>query len=311
MADVILRVENLFKDYGKFQAIGGISFQIPRGRVVGLLGPNGAGKTTTIQILVGITLSTSGKIKYFEKDFDKNRQYCLQRINFTSSFNTLQGRITVWENLLVFARLYSVKNPESRIKKLSEELEIMDLFNQPFQELSAGQKTRVNLVKSLINDPELVLMDEPTASLDPDIADKMLSLLERIKKERDLSILYTSHDMDEVSRICDEVIFLDHGKIVAQDTPLNLTRKISDSELKIMFDGNKKPLENYLIEKEQRFSYLNKNTVVIKTGEKQIPKLIFGLGKEGVYITDIEVFKPTLEDVFLEIARGGKNDRKN
>ncbi len=308
MSDVVLKVENLFKNYGKFQAVGGISFDIPRGKVVGLLGPNGAGKTTTIQMLTGITSVTSGKILYFGKDFLKNRQYCLQKINFTSSFNSLQNRITVWENLLVYAQLYSVNSPQKKIKEYLSYFQIEELEKVKFQDLSAGQRTRVNLVKALINDPELLLMDEPTASLDPDIADKVLSLIEQIKKDRKLSVLYTSHDMNEVTRICDEVVFMDHGKIVAQDTPLNLTKEISVSELQLVFDGDKKSIDRYLTEKEQEFSYLNKNTVLIETEEKLIPKLIFGLGKEGIYITDIEVKKPTLEDVFLHIARGGRKN---
>lgn len=307
MSNIVLEVENLVKNYGKFRAVDNISFVIPEGRVIGLLGPNGAGKTTTIQILSGVTSLTSGSIKYFEKNFLKNRQPSLARINFTSSFNTLQGRISVWENLLVYASLYGIKNPKKKIKDLVSYLEIEGLINQKFWDLSAGQKTRVNLVKALINDPELLLMDEPTASLDPDIADKMLTLLEETIKDRNLSILYTSHDMGEVTRICDEVIFLDHGKIVAQDTPLNLTKTIGNAQLRLMFDGERKIIEKYLKEKNQRFSYLNKNTILIDTEEKLIPKLIFGLGKEGIYITDIEVKKPTLEDVFLEIARGGKN----
>src|SRR3989344_3071658 len=215
MADTVLEVENLVKMYDKFKAVDGISFRVPKGKVLGLWGPNGAGKTTTIQVLTGITSATSGKIKYFGKDFSRHRQHCLQRINFTSSFNTLQNRITVWQNLSVYARLYSVKNPKNRILELIDYMEIRDLLHHQFLGLSAGQKTRVNLVKALINDPELILMDEPTASLDPDIADKTLTFLERMKKEKNLSILYTSYDMSEVTRICDEVIFLDHGKIVA------------------------------------------------------------------------------------------------
>jgi ABC-2 type transport system ATP-binding protein len=307
MKDAILDVKKLVKDYGSFRAVDGISFKIPKGKVIGLLGPNGAGKTTTIQILSGITSFTSGVITYFGKNFINNRQYCLSKINFTSSFNTLQNRITVWENLLVFSKLYAVTNPEKRIKEYLNYFEIEDLSKRTFIELSAGQRTRVNLIKALINDPELLLMDEPTASLDPDISDKMLSLLEEIIKKRKLSILYTSHDMNEVTRICDEVIFLDHGKIVVQDTPLNLTKMIPNAELKLIFEGEQKSIDRYLKEKKQEFSYLNKNTVLIGTEEKLIPKLIFGLGKEGIYITDIEVSKPTLEDVFLEIARRRKD----
>ena len=305
MSDFVLEVKNLTKKFGKFTAVDNISFEIPRGKVVGLLGPNGAGKTTTIQILLGITSLTGGDIKYFGKDFFINREYSLQRINFASAFNTLQGHISVWENLLVFSYLYKIKNPKKKILELVEYFEISDLLNQRFYNLSAGQKTRINIIKSLINDPKLVLMDEPTASLDPDIADKTLTLIEKLKKDSNLSILFTSHNMDEVTRLCDEVIFLDHGKIVMRDTPLNLTKNISVSELIVTFDGSKKDVEKFLKLNEQKFIFINNYIVSIQSDEKKIPKIIFKLSKAGIWITDIEIKKPTLEDVFLQIARGG------
>ena len=173
-------------------------------------------------MLVGITLPDGGAIRYFGLDLHKHREACLQRINFSSSYNMLQNRITVWENFIVFARLYRVDRPETRIRSMGEYFGITRLMDQRFMTLSAGQKTRVNLVKALLNDPEVILMDEPTASLDPDIADRTLSLIEHLREARDLSIVYTSHQMDEVTRICDEVIFLDHGRIVAQDSPRGL-----------------------------------------------------------------------------------------
>jgi len=304
MKDSILEVKNLAKNYGSFRALDGISFDIPKGKVIGLLGPNGAGKTTTIHILLGITLANGGQIKYFGRDFERHKQDSLQKINFASAYNTLQGRISVWENLLVFAYLYSVKNPEEKIRKLVDYFEVREFLDKRFWDLSSGQKTRVNLIKSLINDPEIILMDEPTASLDPDIADKTLSLIEDFKKNRGLSILFTSHKMDEVTRICDEVIFLDRGKVVAQDTPLGLTKRIGAVQLKLSFDGDKKLLENYLIEESGDFSFPQNFVVVINTEEKLVPKIVFGASKTGVNITDIEVKKPTLEDVFLQIARG-------
>ena len=304
MKDSILEVKNLAKNYGSFRALDGISFDIPKGKVIGLLGPNGAGKTTTIHILLGITLANGGQIKYFGRDFERHKQDSLQKINFASAYNTLQGRISVWENLLVFAYLYSVKNPEEKIRKLVDYFEVREFLDKRFWDLSSGQKTRVNLIKSLINDPEIILMDEPTASLDPDIADKTLSLIEDFKKNRGLSILFTSHKMDEVTRICDEVIFLDKGKVVAQDTPLGLTKRIGAVQLKLSFDGDKKLLENYLIEESGDFSFPQNFVVVINTEEKLVPKIVFGASKTGVNITDIEVKKPTLEDVFLQIARG-------
>ena len=304
MKDTILEVKNLAKNYGSFRALDGISFDIPKGKVIGLLGPNGAGKTTTIHILLGITLANGGQIKYFGRDFERHKQDSLQKINFASAYNTLQGRISVWENLLVFAYLYSVKNHEEKIRKLVDYFEVREFLDKRFWDLSSGQKTRVNLIKSLINDPEIILMDEPTASLDPDIADKTLSLIEDFKKNRGLSILFTSHKMDEVTRICDEVIFLDRGKVVAQDTPLGLTKRIGAVQLKLSFDGDKKLLENYLIEESGDFSFPQNFVVVINTEEKLVPKIVFGASKTGVNITDIEVKKPTLEDVFLQIARG-------
>lgn len=301
----ILKVQNLFKIYGSYTAVDNISFAIQKGEVLGFLGPNGAGKTTTIQILLGITKHNGGSIFYFDKEFSKHREYCLQRINFTSAYNNLQGKITVKENLNVYANLYGVKNHKQKIAKLVEYFEIPHLLDKIFWNLSAGQRTRVNLVKSLINDPELILMDEPTASLDPDIADKTLTLIEKLKKERELTILFTSHNMNEVTRICDNVIFLDHGKIVAEDTPINLTKRIGSAKLRLMFEGSKEEFKSYLDSHKLTYDFSSINTVIIETEEKLIPKLIFGISKTDIYITDIEVEKPTLDDVFLEIARKG------
>jgi ABC-2 type transport system ATP-binding protein len=303
MSETILEVEKLVKIYGSFRAVDGISFTVPKGKVVGFLGPNGAGKTTTIHMLLGITLTNGGSIRYFGKDFSRHRIDCLQRINFASAFNTLLGRISVHENLLVFANLYQVKHAREKILKLVQYFEIPDLLPALYYNLSAGQKTRVNLVKALLNDPELILMDEPTASLDPDIADKTLTLIEELKRERNLAILYTSHNMHEITRICDEVIFLDHGKIVAQDTPLNLTKRIPSTNIRFTFANNRDRLEQYLKEQITQFSFLDHQTVLITIQEKLVSQVLFEVSKTGVDITDIEIQKPTLEDVFLRIAR--------
>ncbi|MEO6508925.1 MAG: ABC transporter ATP-binding protein [Patescibacteria group bacterium] len=304
MPDIVLHVENLVKDYGKFRAVNDISFDIEKGKIIGFLGPNGAGKTTTIQILLGITTSTSGKIEYFGKNFFTHREDTLQKINFTSAFNTLQGKITVWENLLVFGYLYGLKNPKNKILELTEYFEITDLLHTiRYTDLSSGQKTRVNLVKSLLNDPEIILMDEPTASLDPDIADKTLQLIETLKKERNITLLYTSHNMDEITRICDEVIFLDHGKIVAHDTPHELTKQIGNTELLLMFDMKKEVIEKFLVEHKLVHTFKNHDKVDIKLHESLIPEVLYKLSHKGIQLTNIEIKKPTLEDVFLQIAR--------
>jgi ABC-2 type transport system ATP-binding protein len=301
MSDIVLKVENLVKDYDSFRAVDSISFEVPRGKVVGFLGPNGAGKTTTIHMLLGVVQNTSGKISYFGKDFNSHKSEILQRINFASAFNTLLGRISVLENLRVFAKMYDVKNTEEKISELVTYFEVQDQIHTRYWDLSAGQKTRVNLIKSLLNDPEIILMDEPTASLDPDIADKTLSLIEELRDKRNLTILYTSHEMDEVTRICDEVIFLDHGKIVAQDTPSGLTKRIKTAYVILTFTNEKKEMEKCL--KKHTYEFIKSNVVKIKTEEQLIPSLIFSLSKEGVYMTDIEINKPNLEDVFLQIAR--------
>ena len=298
-----LEVQSLTKKYGSFTAVNGISFHVPKGKIIGLLGPNGAGKTTTIQMLLGLTLPTSGTISFFGKDVTEARQESLQRINFTSAFNTLQGKITAYENLMVYAGLYSVKNPIQKIAELAKRFEIEDFLHQEYFTFSAGQKTRVNLAKALLNDPELILMDEPTASLDPDIAEKTVSLVEKLRSEKGMSILYTSHNMAEVERICDEVIIMDRGTIVAHDTPLGLTKRITHATLIITFDGEQTDVSRFLKEERMQHDFRNKNTVCIETEEKDIPGLIFKLSKIGVWITNIEIKKPNLEDVFIQIAR--------
>lgn len=222
MSKPVLSVKGLTKHYGSFVAVDDIDFTINEGEVVGLLGPNGAGKSSTIQMLLGLLTPSGGAIEYFGKDLAHHRLETLQRINYLSAYNTLQGKISVMENMRVFALAYNIKKPAAKIKELLEYFGVLHLANERYDAISAGQKTRVNLAKAFLNDPSLVLMDEPTASLDPDIVDKVLTMIEQLKRERKLSILYTSHNMDEVERVCDRVIFLAHGKIVRQAAPKDL-----------------------------------------------------------------------------------------
>lgn len=299
----VLEVKNLKKTYGSYTAVDDISFTVQRGEIVGFLEPNGAGKTTTIQMLLGITSANGGTISYFGKHFSDHREACLQRINTASAFNTLMGRISVWENLVVFAELYQVREPRKKIFSLLDQLEAADLKDHLYKDLSSGQKTRVNLVKSLLNDPEILLMDEPTASLDPDIADKTLTLIEQLRRERNLSILYTSHNMGEIDRICDRVVFLDHGKIVAEDTPKNLTKLVSGATLRVVFDKRTDALGTYLAGKALDHSFPEHATIEVRAQEREIPGILFELSNTGIWIEDIEVKKPTLEDVFLQFAR--------
>lgn len=302
----ILAVSQLTKTFGNFAAVNDISFSLKKGEILGLLGPNGAGKTTTIHMLLGITSFTSGKIEYFGQDFLTHRTQSLQRINFASSFNGLQGKTQVVENLLFYSRLYNVKNAEKRIDELLEYFEVSELKKTKYWDLSAGQRTRVNLIKALLNEPEIILMDEPTASLDPDISDKLLSLIERLRRDQKLSIVYTSHDMSEVSRICDRVVFMDHGVIVAEDTPLGLIKRIKTATVQLSFDAKKSEVANVLKKAKFEHEFLSDIVVRISTKEENIPQVIYTMSNENIWITDIEVKKPTLEDFFLQIARKRK-----
>lgn len=222
MSDTVLSVKGLTKHYDSFVAVNNIDFEIKRGEIVGLLGPNGAGKSSTIQMLLGLLTPSAGKIEYFSKDLDTHRLEILRKINYLSAFNTLQNKVTVEQNLRVFAMAYGVSKPSQKISELLDYFGVAHLKHEIYLNISAGQRTRVNLAKAFINDPELVLMDEPTASLDPDIVDKVLGMIEQFKREKQLSILYTSHNMPEVERICDRVIFLSHGKIVREAAPKDL-----------------------------------------------------------------------------------------
>lgn len=300
----VLEVSDLTKTFGEFIAVDGISFSVGEGEIVGLLGPNGAGKTTTIQMLLDLITPTAGSISYFGKPFPKEREYILSRINFASAYTHIQSRMTVMENLIIYSGLYNVPDSKKRIAELLELLEIRALKNELFWHLSSGQKTRVILVKALLNRPRLLLMDEPTASLDPDIAIKVVELIESLQKKEGVSILYTSHNMEEVERICDRVMFLDHGKILVEDTPLGLTKRVGNSKLILTFDGDKKPIDDYLKSEFIIYTFSRNHIVELSLAESDIAKVLFGFSKRKIWITNIDVEKPDLEDVFLSIVKG-------
>ncbi len=231
----VVEVRGLKKLFNGFAAVDGISFDMYEGEILGLLGPNGAGKTTTLQMLLGLTTPTSGDIRILGLDLRNHREEILGRVNFSSSYVALPYSLTVWENLMVFARLYAVERPAERIDELLETFEIGDIADTPTRKLSSGQITRVCLAKALLNDPKVLFLDEPTASLDPDIADKTRSLLKKIKHERSISILYTSHNMQEMEEMSDRVIFLESGRIVAVGSPGDIKTRFGGSSLEEVF----------------------------------------------------------------------------
>ncbi len=232
---MIIEVKNLVKEFGGTRAVDGLSFSVEEGTITGLLGPNGAGKTTTIQMLLDLITPTSGEILILGQHLAENREAVLGRINFSSPYVSLPGNLKVSENLATFARLYGVRDIKKKIDELVDFFEIRPLLAKTTSTLSTGQLTRLNLTKALLNDPKLLLLDEPTASLDPDIADKTRLMLKRIKNERGVTILYTSHNMQEVEEICDKVIFIQGGKLKDEGTPAELVKKYGHKDLNDVF----------------------------------------------------------------------------
>lgn len=234
MKDAILEVKNLTKKFGDFTAVDNVSFSVADGEILGLLGPNGAGKTTTIQMLLGVMTPSFGEVTYFGKNFSKYREEILKYVNFSSTYISLPYHFTVEEILEIFALLYEVPDRKKRMKKLLEEFELEHLAKKTFFMLSAGEKTRVLLTKAFLNYPKIILLDEPTASLDPEIAVKVREFLKKEKQEYNVSMLFTSHNMSEVEEMCDRVIILKEGKIVAEIETENLTKDLEDYFLEVV-----------------------------------------------------------------------------
>lgn len=231
----VIEVDNLSKRYGEVLAVDGISFSVAPGETVGLLGGNGAGKTTTIAMLLGLLLPTSGSIRMLGFDMAKERFAALARMNFSSPYVSLPNRLTVAQNLRVYGHLYGVRGLERRINELSEELEMGEFLRRPSGQLSAGQKTRVALAKALINRPEVLLLDEPTASLDPDMGDYVRTWLERYRAQSGCTILLASHNMAEVERLCSAVLMLKNGRIVDRGSPAELLDRYRRDDMEEVF----------------------------------------------------------------------------
>lgn len=228
----VLEVKNLVKKFGNFTAVDGISFTVMEGEILGFLGPNGAGKSTTINCILGVIKPEEGEITIFGKDLLKNRSDIMQNVNYCSAEHSLPWSLSVYESLLVYAHLYQVKNKKQRIAELLELFEISDLQKKQLRNLSFGQRARANMCKALLNRPRLLLLDEPMSSMDPDVVDRGITLIKKIQKEEGMSILYTSHNMWEVEQVANNVVFINHGKVMAQGSPLELTRQELELEAK-------------------------------------------------------------------------------
>jgi ABC-2 type transport system ATP-binding protein len=300
----ILSVRNLIKKYGKkkpFLAVDDISFDLKRGEILGLLGPNGSGKTTTIQMLLGTLATTSGSIVYFGRDFFLHRSEILQHISFASTYTSLPFILTVEENLKCFGYLYGISNARAKAEPLLERFGILEKKKTKVASLSAGQITRLMLVKAFFTDPKVVLLDEPTASLDPDVAHDVCKFLLEQRDKTGLSILFTSHKMEEVAELCDRAIVLKNGKLIADDLPKNLAKSTSFYRLRLtIIDGMKRTAS---LAKQQGIAFqIDHRVITCSLDEKAIPLFLNLLMKADVSYASIQIEEPTLEDYFLKIA---------
>jgi ABC-2 type transport system ATP-binding protein len=299
----VLQVTSLRKEFGTFQAVNNISFSIKKGEILGLLGPNGAGKTTTIQMLLGALTPTSGSITYFGKELSSHRSEILQQVTFASAYVKLPSRLTIAENLDIFARMYGVPAHErhERIRYFLNLFGMEYIRNKYVGDLSAGQITRVMLAKAFIPKPKIILLDEPTASLDPDVAQEVRSFVLEQKKKEGLSVLFTSHNMDEVTHVCDRVLVLQHGTIIADNTPAQLASSIANARVHLFItQGMEKAIAHA---QQHKLGYtVNNNDLQIEV-EHTVAQLLIDLTRQDVYYSQISIDKPSLEDYFLHIAK--------
>ena len=297
----VLQVKNLTKKFGTFVAVDGISLDLREGEILGLLGPNGAGKTTTIQMMLGVLTPTSGMIRYFDKNFADHKEEILEQINFSSAYTNLPWRLTVRENLTYMSYLYDIADRKARLQKMIEIFRLKEILNLEIHALSAGEKTRVNLAKALLNFPKILLLDEPTASLDPEAAKFIREFLLSERNKFNLSVVFTSHNMPEVEEVCDRVIFINKGKIISDDTPQNLAKTIDISHVELnVADGLKRTIEFC---RKQNMKYrLRGRNIVVDIKENKIPDFLKQLMNKGVNYEEISIEKPTLEDYFLQIS---------
>lgn len=236
MSEKILEVKNLAKAYDGLEAVRDISFSIAPGEILGLLGPNGAGKTSTISMILGVLEPTAGSITVFGKSLLENRSDILSRMNFTATYTSLPGNLTVSQNLLIFALLYEVPDRKSRIEYLMKEFDLERFRDTRTGLLSSGELSRANLAKAFLNEPALLLLDEPTASLDPSSADEVRQKIKDYQRERKgVGILWTSHNMNEIEAMCDRVLFISHGKILLEGDPKTLPGEYQKKNLEELF----------------------------------------------------------------------------
>lgn len=301
MPQNVLSVRNLSKTFKSFQAVKDVSFDLEQGKIVGFLGPNGAGKTTTIQMLLGLLVPTSGTVSYFGKDLATHRQEIMEKVNFSSTYISMPWRLTVKECLTYTSFLYEIKNRRKRVEEVIETFRLGELQKKEVAQLSEGQRTRLMLAKGFINNPEVLLLDEPTASMDPETAQYIRDFIQDYRKSHNISILFTSHNMPEVEDICDDVMFINGGEIIAHDTPDNLAKRIDVSHVSLTVKDGLKRVAG-ICDKDSLPYVISNRYITVDVKEKAIPDFLKKLLEQGIEYTEISIDKPNLEDFFLAVT---------
>jgi ABC-2 type transport system ATP-binding protein len=310
----VLEVKDLTKIYKSqethkpFFAVDHISFSLRSGEILGLLGPNGAGKTTTIQMLLSTLKATSGEIYFLGKNFFTCRSEVLQNISFASTYISMPSHLSIQENLEIHGKMYGMSGKElkARIEKFLKAFDAWDMRDRAIASLSAGQKTRVMLTRAFMTHPQIVLLDEPTAALDPEMAQEVRNFIRKQQQEYNVSILFTSHNMDEVAELCQRVLVLKSGKIIADDTPEALASSVSTSRVHLVVGDGLKRTMSYA--QDHSLPYVVKErSIAIEVDEHKIADLLIGLARVGVSYSKIWIEKPSLEDYFLHIAHNSNH----
>ena len=303
-APIVLETSGLTKRYGEVVALDHLDLRIRKGEVVGLLGPNGAGKTTTVNLLLGVLSPSEGRILLFGQPAGQERGALARRMNFASAYAGLPRNLTLRENLAIFADLYEVPRPRERIASVLAELELSELASQTVMQLSAGQRMRAVLAKALLSEPELLLLDEPTASLDPATADRVRGYLSGLAR-RGVTLLWTSHNMFEVERYCTRVVFLHRGRVVLDGPPRELARQSGRVVLRLRpRPGPVAALESVL---NGRARTAEGGWLELSAESDSQAAEIVARVQQAVGLDGLELRSPTLEDLFLSLARGGKS----